>query len=181
MSKIYNQVEEITQFLLDKDVNDIDTLYEKLVSRRERKIDCFRERKIDEKKMLIRYEDISMPKFKRIVQLMAKINILKIKPVGLLDENKEALEIYNERKFDSLLEVTIKDYLSEHDIIVSDLRDKIIQKIKYPDLRNARTIHEKLKRSGKEKKMVGIQDFSKLLTLLADIGVLERKSSTLFF
>ena len=183
MSKIYDQVIEITRFLLNNSVKDVDSLYKELVSNKdeEDKIECFIEREVDVKERRFYYKDISKNKFKRSVTLMDKLNFVNTDPLELLNENSKVLQNFKAEKFDNLLEEIVKEYFAKHDFDIPFLREKVIKKIKYPDLRNTTTIHKRLKNILKSEKTIGLQDFAKLITLLSDIGVLERKSTTIFF
>lgn len=182
MSLIYNQTQEITLFLLDNDVKDIDELYERLVVKREKKIQCFRKRttrKTNEETFRVIYRDITKDSFEKIIKFMNRIKILKSKPLNLLESNREILEDNPLEKFNILIEEIIKLYFEKYGFKISDLKEKI-KKIRYPKLRDSKTIQKKFRESKKSKKMIGISDFNKLLTLLSDIGILERVRPILF-
>jgi len=180
MSRLYKQVREITRFLRARNVGDADLLYEKLVSNKTKKIPCFRKRKINYQKGSVSDEDIDKEEFRRIVQFMDEVDLLNREPISLTDANREALEDNKEETFKNLLEEIIKEYFAEHQLDLSILRKDIIGKIKYPSIRNPATIRKEVEKTIKPKRMISLQDFCKLLTLLSDIGLLERRSSTLY-
>ena len=177
MSKINEQMFEITRYLFNHNVKDVDSLYEKLVVNRKKKIKCFTVRKIDEKNMRIMDEDISLANFKRIVRLMENIVILTKEPLTLLDDSKKELRGNIKINFSKLLKKNIESYFSARGISISSLKKDVIKNIQFPSLRNHKTIHKKVKKLMAPTKIVSAGDFSKLLTLLSDIGIIKRDSS----
>lgn len=183
MSRLYDQIDETTKFLLDRSMPDIESLYVDLVDQRTPRLVCFQERKINLDTMRVSIEVIGPQSFRNVVLFMGKIGLINLTPLEIRSDHRVTLREYSPQVFSELLRQLLHEFIDIYDITVKDLRNGIINKITYPRLRNVTTIHQELTAFQDErgKQTPGLQELNKVLTLYSDLQELERRSPTLYF